>query len=76
MRKIQSLRKELGLNRNDRIRLYLKFEVDLRHWKNMIAERCGAVEINLGSETLQKGSSIVGDIKGKKFVLGIEKVNN
>jgi isoleucyl-tRNA synthetase len=76
MRKVQSLRKELGLNRNDRIRLYLKFEVDLRHWKNMIAERCGTVEINLGSETLQKGSSIVGDIKGKKFVLGIEKVNN
>ena len=75
MRKVQSMRKDAGLNRNDRIRLYLKFEVDLKRWKNMIAERCGTVEINFGAETLDKGSSVVGDIKGKKFILGIEKIN-
>jgi len=75
MRKVQALRKEAGLNRDDRIRLYLKFEVDLKHWKNMIVERCGAVEINFGAETLDKGASVVGDIKKKKFVIGIEKVN-
>ncbi len=75
MRRVQSLRKEAGLNRNDRVRLYLKFEIDLKRWKNLIAERCGAVEINFGAETLDKGSAVVGEIKGKKFVLGIEKIN-
>ena len=69
MRRIQQLRKESGLKKQDEIELYIKFDVNLSKWSKQIQGRCGAKIIKFESlKNLKYLAS--GDIKGKKFEIG------
>ncbi|MFA4887209.1 MAG: isoleucine--tRNA ligase [Candidatus Nanoarchaeia archaeon] len=76
MRRIQSLRKESGLEKKDSVELYLRTEYDLGNWKKEIKKKVGAVSIKTGSrvpkDTYEK--SIQEDIKGKQFGIYFSKV--
>jgi isoleucyl-tRNA synthetase len=58
MRSVQQLRKESGLEKKDKIKLFVKVDEDLLEkidrFKNDIKEKVGAVEIELGSVKLKK----------------------
>lgn len=69
MRRIQNLRKESGLKKEDEINLFLKIDVDLSKWKEQIANRCGAKTIKFESPKDTK-NNVTGDIKGKIFEIG------
>ncbi len=74
MRRVQSLRKEASLQRDDRIELYIHMqEIDLSHWKEQIAERCGADILHLEALHSRVETHTEGDIRGKKFVIGFFK---
>ncbi|MBI5798206.1 isoleucine--tRNA ligase [Candidatus Woesearchaeota archaeon] len=72
MRRVQALRKEAGLQREDSIVLSVFVEgVDLFVWKKHIAERCGAKKISFVKAEKMKHHS-EGDIKEKKFFIGFD----
>lgn len=75
MRRIQSLRKEAGLKKQNNIELYVDIDVDLDRWKKHIQERCGAntIKFEKSKNTKYKSS---GEIKEKKFEIGFNLVNN
>ncbi len=69
MRRVQSLRKESGLKKEDQIELFINVKVDLNKWKNVIMERCGAKNLNF-SKFRDLKYTINGEIKGKNFEIG------
>jgi len=73
MRRVQALRKEAGLTRDDRIELFISVDVDLQPWKKSIAERCGASKIHFEMPKGVKHQS-EGDIREKKFVIGFTRL--
>lgn len=75
MRRVQALRKDAGLQKDDRIFLVLHVQdIDLSHWSGQIAERCGAKEVHLDVHHRKFHSHSEGDIKGKKFMIGFDRV--
>ncbi len=73
MRRAQALRKDAGLQKDDRIILYVHVDgVSLVDWKESIAERCGAETLyfEFSPNTVKH---VEGEIKGKKFVIGLVK---
>lgn len=72
MRRVQALRKEAGLQRENSIVLSLFVEgVDLSVWKKQIVERCGAKKVSFVKVEKMKHHS-EGDIKEKKFFIGFD----
>ncbi len=70
IRRIQDLRKKGGLQREDRIVLYLDFPVQLGSFASLVQQKTGAVEIihqRNSSCTLFTG----GELKGKQFWIGL-----
>ena len=74
MRRVQALRKEAGLQKENRIELYVHVAgVSLEHWSGQIAERCGADIVHLEGAHTKVDSHVDGEIRGKKFVIGFFK---
>lgn len=73
MRRIQSLRKDAGLDKGDAVALTMKLsprlEKGLEEWHKAIKERCGVVEIAMGEPT--DSHHVNGSIKGEEFSIGI-----
>ncbi len=74
MRRIQSLRKEANLKKEDNIELIIDIKVDLKKWKKQISERCGAKKLNFGKVSNTKFKAD-GELKGKKFEVGFNLGN-
>ena len=80
MRRVQALRKKAGLNKLDRIKLTIALkDVNLEKWKDQIAEKVGAKELNLVDEMAEETPakpefSDEGKIKGKELEIGFDKV--
>lgn len=74
MRRIQQLRKEACLKKENEIELFVDINVNLGKWKKQIQERCGAKTIKFEKSKSLKFSSS-GDIKDKKFDIGFNLVN-
>lgn len=70
MRRVQSLRKEAGLKKSDRIELYIHIDVNLDAWVGAIVERCGVSMLHLDKVSKELNKKSEGEIKGKKFVIG------
>jgi isoleucyl-tRNA synthetase len=75
MRRIQTLRKEIGLKREQRIKVYVHVDEDLRGYHGAMVERCGISELHFEKVSEHLVHKIHGEIRGKKFILGIEKFN-
>jgi len=73
MRRVQSLRKEAGLKKENKIELMIKIDVDLNKWKKQIMERTGAgkIEFKVTGEMRHKAS---GKIKEKDFEIGFNLI--
>ena len=73
MRRIQSLRKEAGLKKENYIELFINIDVDLSKWKKTIMERCGAkkLEFKINVDAKYK---VDGEVKDKKFNIGFNVV--
>ena len=73
MRRVQSLRKNAGLEKNNRIDLFVKMNAEMRsrlsQWKDKIAEKVGAssiaFEISLPSKAFKQKN--VEKIKNEEF---------
>ena len=73
MRRVQALRKESGLKKENEIELSIHIDVDLNKWKKVIMERCGAKKLEFGRSATTKFNSN-GKIKEKEFVIGFNLV--
>ena len=71
MRRIQDLRKKSGLKKEDSIKLFIEFDVDLDKYKKSIADKCGASVLEFKMQDSEFNSE--GDIKEKKFKIGFNK---
>ncbi|MBI2148147.1 isoleucine--tRNA ligase [Candidatus Woesearchaeota archaeon] len=69
MRRIQNLRKEAGLKKENEIELFVNIDVDLTKWKKQIEEKCGARTLKFEIQKNVKHSTS-GEIKSKKFDIG------
>ncbi len=69
MRRVQSLRKEAGLKKEDEIELFIDIGIDLSLWKKQIMQRCGATTLEFGTFTSLQ-HHLTGDIKTKNFKIG------
>ena len=74
MRRIQSLRKEAGLQKQNEIELYIDIDVGLNKWKKQIEERCGAKTVKFETPKNVK-HSVTADVKNKRFEIGFNVVN-
>jgi len=76
-RHINSLRKNAGLTRQDRI--IVRYETSSDFWKAVIAEHVEAVRLDVLSEGFEEGKKKVDsekdvDLNGEKIWLGVEKI--
>ena len=69
MRKIQALRKEAGLKKENEIELFVNIDVDLSKWKNIIMEKCGAKKLEFKAASGMNHKTN-GKIKEKDFEVG------
>ena len=81
MRRIQASRKEAGLQKSDRISLFLKVDEDLREmldkWEKQIQEKVGAEKIKISSElgpAKKYKNNSKEKVKGKEFEIWFDKV--
>jgi len=76
MRRVQSLRKEAGLEKKDRIDLFIKTEIDIKAYEKAIMEKVGAksLVISSGGPKVKFSSSSKEKVKGKAFELFLNKV--
>ena len=76
MRRIQSLRKTSGLEKKDRINLFIKTELDLSKFKEPISEKVGAKTLTISESSpkakFKKNSKE--KVKGKSFELFSSKI--
>lgn len=72
MRRVQALRKEAGLKKEDEIELFLNIEVDLNKWKKVIMRRCGAKKLEFKVKDVKFKNE--GEIKEKKYFIGFNKI--
>ena len=70
MRRVQSLRKDSGLKKEDEIELAINVPVDLSKWKKSIQDKCGAKLLTLGLETGNYKYRSNGEIRNRKFEIG------
>ncbi|HME87508.1 MAG TPA: isoleucine--tRNA ligase [Candidatus Nanoarchaeia archaeon] len=70
MRKVQTMRKDSGLQKNDTIQLFIDTDMkkELEEFVDMIKERCGCKELKFSGKGAIEATET---IKDKKFVLGI-----
>jgi len=80
MRKIQSMRKETGLVKSDKITAYVRTTDDmaarLKTWKEAIAEKVGATQLIISKNEpgrMHEHRSVA-KVKGEKFVVDFDKV--
>jgi isoleucyl-tRNA synthetase len=76
MRRVQSLRKKAGLEKKDRIDLFIKTEIDLKNFEDAIIEKVGAKTLTI-SESAPKvkfGFNSKEKVKGKDFEIWLSKV--
>ena len=72
IRRIQDLRKKIGLNKEESVYLYIEIDFDVGKWKDSIRKKTGAAKLEFSiSDKCEFMSE--GDIKGKKFKIGINK---
>ena len=71
MRRIQDLRKKSGLKKEDSIKLFIEFDVNLDKWKKSIGDECGASVLEFKMKDSEFNSE--GDIKDHKFKIGFNK---
>ena len=71
MRRIQDLRKKSGLKKEDSIKLFIEFDVNLDKWKKSIGDKCGASVLEFKMKDSEFNSE--GDIKDHKFKIGFNK---
>jgi len=76
MRRVQSLRKKAGLEKKDRIDLFIKTEVDLGKFEDAIIEKVGAktLTISESSPKVKFAECSKEKVKGKSFELFLNKV--
>jgi len=80
IRRVQSLRKEAGLEKKDRINLFVKADLELvetlKKWESQIQEKVGAKVLRLsGTDPSKKHKfSTKEKVKGKEFEIFLEKV--
>ncbi|MBN2111901.1 class I tRNA ligase family protein, partial [Candidatus Woesearchaeota archaeon] len=80
MRRVQALRKKAGLEKPDRIVLFIKVDEEmedmLKKWDKAIAEKCGADKIKVSSKKPAKKHKHHSDekVKGKEFSIFFDKV--
>ncbi len=69
MRRVQALRKEAALKKENQIELFIDTEVDLKNWKKQIQEKVGAKKLLFGKveNVKYKADS---EVRGKKFEVG------
>ncbi len=73
MRRIQALRKNSGLKKEDKIELFIDLGVNLKKWTKNIKERCGAKNVEFGKGKNLKHSE-TGKIREKDFSIGFNLV--
>ena len=73
MRRIQDLRKTMGLVRKDRVQVHLIVDVDLEKglsvWENEIKAKCGITDLVFSQDDLPLEHKTVEEIKGKHVVV-------
>jgi len=76
MRRVQSLRKESGLEKKDRIKLFIKTEIDLKDFEDSIIEKVGAKNLVISSRAPSEKFTYNSKekAKGKSFELFFSKV--
>ncbi len=79
MRRVQALRKKSGLNKSDKIELFVKADQILQEMfyehKTLIKEKVGATEFNIGEEPAKQYEYYSKEkVKGKEFELFLEKI--
>lgn len=75
MRRVQQLRKNAGMKKEDEIELFIKFDIDLEPYANTIKERCGAKRLTVYSEQNTKlNGPHTEKIKGKEVIIKFDKV--
>ena len=72
MRRIQALRKEAGLKKQDKIELFIEFEINIKNYSKQIGEKCGAEKLVFNKSNAEHKAK--GDIKNKKFEIGLNKI--
>lgn len=80
MRRVQSLRKNAGLEKIDRIVLFVKTDEELaemlKKWEKAVAEKCGADKIKISPLDPSKKHKHHSDekVKGKEFSIFLDKI--
>ena len=80
MRRIQSLRKNAGLEKKDRVAVIVKAEEEVvqfcKNWENVIQEKVGASTLTISSEHPAKvlAHTSAEKVRGKEFYLWLEQV--
>ncbi len=73
MRRIQDLRKTMGLVRKDRVQVHLVVDVELEKglsvWENEIKTKCGITDLVFSQDDLPLEHKVVEEIKGKNVVV-------
>ncbi len=70
MRKVQSLRKDQGLEKRDVIKLHIKTEFDeIDLYSEHIADKCGAKSITISTENSEMEEVGILEVKDKKFII-------
>ncbi|MBS3168126.1 isoleucine--tRNA ligase [Candidatus Woesearchaeota archaeon] len=74
MRRIQNLRKEAKLIKEDSIELFIDIDLDLGDWKDNIFTKCGASSLKFEKSADVK-HRLDGEIKTRKFSVGFNVLN-
>lgn len=81
MRRVQEARKKNGLEKKDRIVLFIKVDEDLKEmlskWEDAIKEKCGADKIKISDQepARKHNVEVKESIKGKEIRIYFDKVN-
>ncbi|MBW2989452.1 isoleucine--tRNA ligase [Candidatus Woesearchaeota archaeon] len=75
MRRVQSLRKKAGLEKKDRVDVFIRTNLNLSDFEEQIIERVGAKTLTLseGAPKARFKSSSTEKVKGKQFEIFLEK---
>ncbi len=78
MRRIQELRKTIGLRRKDRVQVHLIVDADIEKgisvWETEIKAKCGITDLVFSQDDMPLKNKAVEEIKGKKIVMYVESV--
>jgi len=78
MRRIQTLRKNAGLQKNDKIKLCIAIDTSLLEmvepFEAEIKEKCGGEDFHIGDDKKQFKDVLETKIKGKDVWISLEKV--